>query len=444
VSAQPDDQRVALPDRVRAEVLGLAADTLGGLDDAEVPSGLRAVRRFTPGKRARLGAIPLAAALERDPAFRAAVAGRVRAAFPGLAEQLAEGVVPAAAPPDRVAAAAFLLRAPGWAELVAAAAGEQAQADAAAAVAAREAAAARHAQQLQAARDAAHAQVESLRRERDAALEQADAARRQLRSSADRGRKAELEAQRGLVAAEADRDQALERAAREQAELHRLRDRVAELETALETVRRGAREARASDDARLRVLLDTLAAAAAGVRRELALPPVIERPADTVAGGLGEAARIDPLAGIGGRGLAPDDPSIIDQLLTVPGLHLLVDGYNVTKGGYASLTLEDQRVRLLRGLGGLASRAAVELTCVFDGTAAVTRPAAVTVPRGVRVLFSPVGEIADEVIVRLVREEPPGRPVAVVTSDRAVAERVRRAGARAVPSSALLARLERA
>ena len=32
---------------------------------------------------------------------------------------------------------------------------------------------------------------------------------------------------------------------------------------------------------------------------------------------------------------------------------MIVDGYNVTKLGYASLTLEDQRSRLLSGLGAL-------------------------------------------------------------------------------------------
>ena len=54
----------------------------------------------------------------------------------------------------------------------------------------------------------------------------------------------------------------------------RLQARVAELERAGETVRREARTGRDVDDARLRLLLDTLTDAAAGVRRELALPAV--------------------------------------------------------------------------------------------------------------------------------------------------------------------------
>jgi hypothetical protein len=59
------------------------------------------------------------------------------------------------------------------------------------------------------------------------------------------------------------------------------------------------------------------------------------------------------------------------------------------------------------------------------------------------VLFSKPGEIADELIRRLVRAEPAGRPLVVVSSDREVADGVRRAGARAVPAAALVRRLDR-
>src|SRR6185437_13350539 len=119
-----------------------------------------------------------------------------------------------------------------------------------------------------------------------------------------------------------------------------------------------------------------------------------------------------------------------------------VDGYNVTKLGYAALTLEDQRSRLLAGLGALAARAA-EITCVFDATSASSRPVAAGAPRGVRVLFSAAGELADELIVRLAAAEPEGRPVVVVTNDREVIEAVRPLGGGALPSGALLGRLQR-
>jgi predicted RNA-binding protein with PIN domain len=82
------------------------------------------------------------------------------------------------------------------------------------------------------------------------------------------------------------------------------------------------------------------------------------------------------------------------------------------------------------------------VTVCFDG-AALTGPVPSTTTRAVRVLFSSPGETADELIRRLVRAEPAGRPVVVVSSDREVAEGVRRAGARALPATALLRRFER-
>jgi len=75
---------------------------------------------------------------------------------------------------------------------------------------------------------------------------------------------------------------------------------------------------------------------------------------------------------------------------------------------------------------------------VFDGANAETRPL-VQPPRGVRVLFSPRGVLADDVIRDLVEAEPPGRPVAVVTSDQEIVRDVtRRAGVRAVAARALV------
>jgi predicted RNA-binding protein with PIN domain len=59
------------------------------------------------------------------------------------------------------------------------------------------------------------------------------------------------------------------------------------------------------------------------------------------------------------------------------------------------------------------------------------------------VLFSEAGSTADELVRRLVRAEPPGRVVVVVSSDNEVAGGVRALGARAVPSVALVRLLGR-
>lgn len=133
------------------------------------------------------------------------------------------------------------------------------------------------------------------------------------------------------------------------------------------------------------------------------------------------------------------DTASLERLLALPAVHLIVDGYNVTKTGYAELPLADQRERLAHQLAALASRTGVEVTVVFDGADVLSVPTAG--PRGVRVLFSEAGVQADDVIRALVEAEPSGRQLVVATSDRAVVRSVRRQGAYAVASAILLARL---
>ena len=134
---------------------------------------------------------------------------------------------------------------------------------------------------------------------------------------------------------------------------------------------------------------------------------------------------------IAARALSETDPALLDQLLALPQAHLVVDGYNVTKTGYPTMPLEKQRLRLLGGLAVLAAQTGAEITCVFDG-AELAAPVLLAPPRGVRVLFSKPGVTADELIRQLVRAEPPGRPVVVVSTDREVADGVAAAGARPV------------
>ncbi|HET9655819.1 MAG TPA: NYN domain-containing protein [Kineosporiaceae bacterium] len=172
--------------------------------------------------------------------------------------------------------------------------------------------------------------------------------------------------------------------------------------------------------------------AASGLRRELALPPATVRPADLAA----PAAASGPVPRLPARAQAPDDPAVLEELLGLPQSHLIVDGYNVTKTGYAALPLAEQRRRLLDALGVLAVRTASEVTCCFDGAEVDGRGA--WRARGVRVVFSEPGRTADELVIRLVRAEPPGRPVIVVSSDAEVVAGSRAAGARPVPSTALL------
>jgi predicted RNA-binding protein with PIN domain len=183
------------------------------------------------------------------------------------------------------------------------------------------------------------------------------------------------------------------------------------------------------------LLLDTMLQAGQGLRQELALPVVSGAPADQVEADLAESGtRVSS----GSASLPLDDPALVRELLAIPQMHLIIDGYNVTRAEWDDTTLEAQRTRLLRGLGPLAAQTGAEITVVFDGTNAESRPV-VRRPRGVRVLFSPQGVLADDVLRELVAAEPPGRPVGVVTSDQAIVRDVtRQQGVRAIGSRALV------
>jgi predicted RNA-binding protein with PIN domain len=428
----------ALPGPVRQRLVVLAAQTLGGLPADQVPAALRAVARFAPARRARAGAGQLAAALDVDAVFRQQVTATVRQLAPDLMQAIQAGAPPPAADPVELAALAYLARPSGWAGIVAAAAAELVAAGEAAEVAA-----------LETAVTGLSAELTDLRAEHAAALaavlgraeeHRADAAeaRRRLREAeADLGR-AKAAAERERAAAEQTRQDAAGRESAAGAQTRQLRARLADVEASLEASRRSAREGRSSHDVRLRLLLDSLLGAANGLRQELALPPVVTLPADLVASALPGAGQ-----DVAVRGHAGDDPALLDQLLGLPGVHLLVDGYNVTKTGYGTLSLAEQRARLLSGLAALVARTRVEVTCVFDG-ATLDGPVLSAAPRGVRVLFSQAGQTADELIDRLVRAEPPGRPLVVVSTDGEVAARAVAAGARSVASAALARRLDRA
>ncbi|MEV4162760.1 NYN domain-containing protein [Nonomuraea dietziae] len=429
-----------LPEQVRLNVVDLAAQVLGSMPAVAVPAPLRGIAKFDPRKRAKLGGTPIAAQLENDKEFREAVAESVAKGWPELAASLAEGNVPPAADPVLVAAAAYLTRPPGWAEMVETARADLEQSAVAAEGSAQEQTVARLREQLAAQKSAAKDEAERLREQLRAARAENSDLRRKLHDARERLKAADQRAAEMAQAADEARMAASVAGSAGESELRRLKERLADAERHLEASRRAAREGRSIEDARIRVLLDALQDASAGLRRELALPTTISRPADSVAAVAPGAPNV---RGVPARALADDDPQLLDQLLALPQVHLIIDGYNVTKTGYGTLTLADQRNRLMTGLGGLAAQTRVEVTVVFDG-AELNAPVQVVAPRGVRVMFSAPGEIADDLIRQLVRAEPQGRAIAVVSSDREVAESVRRMGARPVSSALLLRRLGRA
>jgi predicted RNA-binding protein with PIN domain len=429
-----------LPEAVRLRVVALAADALGSMPADQLPAALKRVASFAPGRRAKLAGTQIAGVLETDETFRDRLAIQVRARVAELAQALEEGTTPAAADPVELAAVAYLLRPEGWVDVVERAAGV---ADAERTVAVTREVAQQverlrrqleeaHAE-LRETRDRNRRQVAALKAENSELRHKLGDTRARLRSAEEAARATESRAEDAVTEATAA-------AATSEADLRRLRGRLEELEREVATVRRADRAEKDEGTLRARLLLDTLLETAQGLRRELALPPVEGAPADAVAADVAEqGARTST----GHGSLADDDPALLDQLLALPRVHLIVDGYNVTKEAWPDSSLEIQRDRLLGGLAPLAARTQAEVTVVFDAADKVERPP-VKSPRRVRVLYSPFGVIADDVIRQLVAVEPTGRPVVVVTSDQAVARDVLRGGAKvvgAVVLSRLLARV---
>ncbi|HEU4422757.1 MAG TPA: NYN domain-containing protein [Pilimelia sp.] len=437
---EPTLPEPTLPEPVRQRIVALTATALPSLPLDEIPVPLRRVAKFAPNRRARLGGAAIAAQLAADPLFRQRISSRVLAEAGELGTAITDGSCPAAADPVEVASLAYVARPPGWRDLLDAA-GEAVRAEVDSAVVAdlvrdaeQRAARAEHDRAI------ARVEAEKLRDELARVREELGALREEARVLGKSLRDAHAAQRRAAELLATEKGRVTRAAADHDAELRRLRAKLAEAETAVGSVRQSAKDARSVDDARLWLLLETIGQAAVGLRRELALDPAERLPADFVADA--HADRPGAAAASRARALDADDPARLDQLLALPRVHLLVDGYNVTKRGFAEISLEQQRHRLVSALGGIAAQTGAEVTAVFDGAERVhgLPPA----PRGVRVLFSRKGQTADDLIRRLVRAEPAGRPVVVVSSDREVADGVRRHGAYPLGADSLIRRISRA
>jgi predicted RNA-binding protein with PIN domain len=418
-----DEVRVTLgelPDAVRSRVVALSAEALP--DVVRLPPALRRVAAFAPTRRARLGGPAIAGALEGDAEFRDRVATQVAAR-------------PARDPddPGEQAALAWLTRPDGW---------EATVADAVRRLRARPAASERESTETDRLREKvvqAEQSVRDLRALHRAQVDELKAENTSLRRRLGEARTAERAARAALEETARAGDEQRARAGAQAAAQDKEIRRVAQAEAGAAAGRRSSRAERDEGTVRARMLLDTVLEAAAGLRRELALPALTGAPGDRVEADLADDGARSP--GAGARG--PDSPALLEQYLTMPRARLVVDGYNVSKTAWPASSLEAQRIRLLNALAPLVARTGVEATVVFDAAASSVRPV-VQVPRGVKVVFSPEGVIADDVIRDLVAAEPEGRVLVVVTSDRAVADDVVRAGARAAPAGILVTLLGRA
>jgi len=118
-------------------------------------------------------------------------------------------------------------------------------------------------------------------------------------------------------------------------------------------------------------------------------------------------------------------------------MHLLIDGYNLLHIAHSlthlnSSQLRQERDRLIGQLSDYRKLKPAAMTVVFDGWLGGWTTEQREFKRGIDVVYSRLGEKADEVIKRFVREE--GSAAIVITSDRDISRFAERMGAAVIPS----------
>lgn len=139
-------------------------------------------------------------------------------------------------------------------------------------------------------------------------------------------------------------------------------------------------------------------------------------------------------------GIFDDSVDAARHLVAVPGVLLLVDGYNASLRRWPQLPIDAQRDRLVGALAELSARCGPAVHVVFDGVTAASR--ALTGSRGVAVTFTEEGREADDAILDAV-EAHPGGPVLVASDDRRVRDGASRLGANVLTLDQLFAVLRR-
>jgi predicted RNA-binding protein with PIN domain len=127
-------------------------------------------------------------------------------------------------------------------------------------------------------------------------------------------------------------------------------------------------------------------------------------------------------------------------------MHLIIDGYNLlhltlTRTQLSSVELLWERNRLIHQLSAYRQLKPCEITVVFDGWHGGWKTEKKERKEGIELIFSRLGEKADEVIKRLVQEY--GSRVIVVTSDREVANYAERLAVAVIPSDQFREKMER-
>ena len=126
-------------------------------------------------------------------------------------------------------------------------------------------------------------------------------------------------------------------------------------------------------------------------------------------------------------------------------MHLIIDGYNLLHSGRSQISLSPmelqwQRDRLIDQLSTYGRMRRLEVIVIFDGWQGGWTTEKKERRKGIELIFSKLGEKADDVIKRLVREK--GSGAMVVTSDRDVSRFVERMAVPVIPSDQFQKKME--
>jgi len=128
------------------------------------------------------------------------------------------------------------------------------------------------------------------------------------------------------------------------------------------------------------------------------------------------------------------------------GMHLIIDGYNLLHVNRSlirlnSVQLQWERDRLIDQLSTYQKINPCRVTIVFDGWQRGWNTEMGEKKKGIEIIYSKLGEKADEVIKRLVKEK--GSGVIVITSDREVTRDAERMAIPVIPSDQFREKIER-
>ncbi|MBM4338556.1 MAG: NYN domain-containing protein [Deltaproteobacteria bacterium] len=124
---------------------------------------------------------------------------------------------------------------------------------------------------------------------------------------------------------------------------------------------------------------------------------------------------------------------------------LLIDGYNLLHSGRTlanlnSIELQWERDRLIDKLSLYRQTKSIEILVVFDGWQSGWGAEKRERKKGIDLIFSRVGEKADEVIKRLIKEK--GSGTIVITSDREISNYANKLSVPVIPSDQFHKRME--